>query len=126
VLVRIARELRANIRSSDFLARYGGEEFVILSEEMKLSECEKRFSEVLRRIEAAKFECKSNSGSMVEISITVSCGVAEYALDEPAKDLVRRADDALYEAKRQGKNRVACKKRPLLGAYYEGRRRTPA
>jgi PleD family two-component response regulator len=55
--------------------------------------------------------------------MTASCGVAEYALGESAKDLIRRADEALYDAKKQGKNRVIIKKRHLLGAFYEGRKR---
>lgn len=126
LLAQLAQRLGKSIRSSDFLARYGGEEFVVLSAGTKLDQSEKRFSDILRVIEKTTFTCKSEEKGDLEFRITVSCGVAEYALHEPAKDLVRRADEALYEAKRAGKNRVASKKRPLLGAYYEGRKRKPA
>jgi diguanylate cyclase len=123
VLSFAAKELSKNIRPSDFLARYGGEEFVILSEGMKLSDSEKRFSELLKQIERMRYECTCDEKGAISILVTASCGVAEYALGESATDLISRADEALYEAKRQGKNRVALKRRSLLSAFYEGRKR---
>ncbi len=123
VLVSTALELGRSIRASDFLARYGGDEFVILSNGMRLSESEKRFSGILRQIEGMRFDCKNTESQPVTDSLTASCGIAEYALGESARDLIRRADEALYEAKRLGKNRVAIKRRPLLSAFYEGRKR---
>jgi len=126
VLAFAARELGKNIRSSDFLARYGGEEFVVLSNRMKLTEATGRFSELLRTIASKQLQCKSIENQSLSISFTASCGVAEYALGERANDLICRADEALYEAKRLGKNRVATKRRSLLSAFYEGRKRNPA
>ncbi len=123
VLAFAALELGRNIRSSDFLARYGGEEFVILSEGMTLPDSRNRFAAVLKQIEKMRCECSSDERGTLSLSVTASCGVAEYALGESGDDLIRRADEALYEAKRLGKNQVAVKKRPLLGAYYEGRKR---
>ncbi len=123
VLIAAAIELSRNIRSSDVLARYGGDEFVVLSDGMKLVESEKRFTNLLTTIKSRAFECKNSQGETSFVCLTASCGVAEYALGESANDLIRRADEAMYEAKRQGKNRVVTKKLPLLGAYYEGRRR---
>jgi diguanylate cyclase len=125
VLRFAARELQKGIRASDLLARYGGEEFVILSAGMKLAEAEKRFAEMLKRIGSETLACKGEDNGTSSISFTASCGIAEYALGENAKDLISRADDALYEAKRAGKNRVAFKRRSLLSAFYEGRRRKP-
>jgi diguanylate cyclase (GGDEF)-like protein len=127
VLTSAATELGRNIRSSDFLARYGGDEFAILSAGMKLLESERRFSTLLQSMGETVLECKNAEDKTTRISLTASCGVAEYALGESAKDLIHRADDAMYEAKKQGKNRVVTTKRNLLGAYYEGRKRnTPA
>jgi diguanylate cyclase (GGDEF)-like protein len=123
VLTATATEIGKGIRSSDFLARYGGEEFVVLSAGLRLAEAQKRFTTLLKHIEEVKFECRSEGGEMTKVSLTCSCGVAEYALGEGAKDLIRRADEAMYEAKRAGKNQVAVKRRPLLSAFYEGRRR---
>lgn len=123
VLIATAMELKRCIRTSDFLARYGGEEFVILASGMKLTESQKRFSALLKNIESMKIECKSREEKRSVITITASCGVAEYALGENSADLIRRADEALYEAKRAGKNQVVIKRRPLLSAFYEGRKR---
>jgi len=123
VLISTAMEIQRNIRASDYLARYGGEEFVVLSSGMKLSESEKRFSALLKRIEAMEIEYRSADKKISVLSITASCGVAEYALGENAAELIRRADEALYEAKRAGKNQVVTKRRPLLSAFYEGRKR---
>jgi diguanylate cyclase len=124
VLISTAAEIGKSIRASDFLARYGGEEFVVLSSGMKLAESQKRFSALLKSIERMKLGYQGADGKTVSVSITASCGVAEYALGENLKDLVGRADSALYEAKRAGKNQVATKRRPLLSAFYEGRKRS--
>jgi diguanylate cyclase len=123
VLISTAIEIGRNIRTSDYLARYGGEEFVVLSSGMTLAESPKRFSALLKNIESMKIDCIGEHKSKARVSITASCGVAEYALGENVKDLIRRADEALYEAKRAGKNQVATKRRPLLSAFYEGRKR---
>ena len=123
VLTATALEIGRNIRAADFLARYGGEEFVLLSAGMRLAEAQKRFSALLKHIEKMQFFCKSAEKGSLTISLTCSCGVAEYALGESAKSLISRADEALYEAKRAGKNQVVGKRRPLLSAFYEGRRR---
>ncbi len=123
VLVSVALELGRNIRSNDFLARYGGDEFVILSDGMKIAESEKRFSNLLHAIQSKPFEFKSIKGNVSVVSVTASCGVAEYALGENGKDLIHRADEGMYEAKREGRNRVVTRRLPLLGAYYEGRKR---
>ncbi len=123
VMIAAAIELGGNIRTTDFLGRYGGDEFVILSEGMKLEESQKRFSILMEKIEKTRFDCTDAEKGSVGISLTASCGLAEYALGESAMDLIRRADEALYEAKRTGKNRVSTKRRRLIGAFYEGRRR---
>ncbi len=123
VLTATAVEINRSIRAGDFLARYGGEEFVVLSSGMRLAEAQKRFSALLQHIETMRFDCKSDEKGSLTVTLTCSCGVAEYALGESDKDMIRRADEALYEAKRAGKNQVVAKRRPLLSAFYEGRKR---
>lgn len=123
VLIETAAILSKNIRGGDFLARYGGEEFVVLAAGMKLAESERRFAEMLKQIEARQFDCHRTDDGTEFVAVTASCGIAEYALGESARDLISRADEAMYEAKRAGKNRTAAKRRPLLSAFYEGRRR---
>ena len=124
VLVFVAQVLSQSIRAGDFLARYGGEELVVLFNGMRLQTAEARVPELLQQIAASRIECKKADETTI-VSITVSCGAAEYALGEKSEDLIHRADEALYEAKRQGRNRIATKRRPLLSAFYEGRKRNP-
>ena len=103
LLRSIASILRANVRSVDHVGRYGGEEFlVLLPETDKDAAC--RLAE---RIRGAVEERAVIIVDGREIRRTVSVGVASYPEDalNPA-ELVQRADEALYRAKRAGKNRV--------------------
>ncbi len=101
VLERTAKILQAGVRSSDSVFRWGGEEFFVL-----LRKCPKNFAiqvgDKLRN--AVKLTVTTHEGR--EITITVSAGVADYRENESGKDLIKRADQALYEAKRQGRDRV--------------------
>ena len=107
ILAHAALELGRNIRSKDFLARCGGDKFAVLTSGMDLSVAEKRFSQMLRILEAARLRCrKMDQMEYLSLSFTASCGVAEYALQESARELLSRVHDALYEAKRLGKNRI--------------------
>lgn len=121
VLVSAATELSRSIRPSDFLARYGGDEFVILSSGMGLYESENRLASLLRKLEATPFECNSLERGVLSVSLTATCGVAEYAAGESSRDLIQRADEALYEAKHAGKNRVVARRRTTADALVESR-----
>lgn len=107
VLRDIAGLLQAQLRRSDVLARYGGEEFAMLLAD---TECQGAMdiAERLRRAIDA-----SDCGSLAEV--TVSIGVATiYPADLPGSTaqqgsgLLRAADEALYAAKQQGRNRASC------------------
>lgn len=102
ILMELAQLLKKNTRRSDLVARYGGEEFVVVMSE---TEADKGFilAESLRKkIEA---HCFSGQGSCRQV--TVSIGLAEIEDDVKDQfDLIGRADQALYQAKRTGKNRV--------------------
>jgi len=97
VLKDLARVARAEVRGTDLLARWGGEEFMLLlpgTEPGVAAQCAER---VRRAVEAHAF---------LAPDVTVSLGVATLHPGEDARVLVRRADDALYDAKRAGRNRV--------------------
>lgn len=103
-LQRTADALRACIqRSSDVLARYGGEEFVVLLPHTDLGDA-LRFAERLR----CAAEDQTHVDPLVDVRVTCSIGV-HAMVPEPGQDmleLVHGADEALYAAKRAGRNRV--------------------
>jgi diguanylate cyclase (GGDEF)-like protein len=103
VLKEVARRLIPRVRREDLLARYGGEEFACVLPDTTRSGGH-IFAEAIRII----VEREPVAYQAVKIPVTVSLGVAMLSVDEPASatDLIRRADEKLYEAKRQGRNRV--------------------
>jgi len=111
VLLCAAQWFGKYVRAGDFLGRYGGEEFVVMLTDFDLTQAEERFTDLLSQIAACNFDYPRD-GQICVVTFTVSCGLAEFSIDETAEDLVRRADEALYEAKRTGKNRVVAGKRP--------------
>ncbi len=100
-LVHLARVTRETIRPQDSLARYGGEEFVILLPETSLNEAVMAITRLQREL-TRKFFMNKNE----KLLITFSAGVAEKGRDEPSEQVIKRADAAMYMAKRSGKNRV--------------------
>jgi len=102
VLKRVGRGLRDRLRRGDLLARYGGEEFVALLSDTDL-DAALRVAETLRR-RIATLDFDSLTGGL---PVRVSIGVAQLSSDRmSATSLVSAADAAMYEAKRQGRNRV--------------------
>jgi diguanylate cyclase (GGDEF)-like protein len=102
ILKNISGKIASMIRKTDFLARYGGEEFCCLLPETVLA------SAVLlaERFRTTIAEMK-HVYQGIEISVTVSLGVAEMKAGLPSFEaLLKKADEALYEAKRAGRNRV--------------------
>lgn len=104
ILKGLVEELMSNARDSDVIARYGGEEFAIILPETSVlaaREAANRFRELIER---RAFPLPQLDRSL---HITVSVGVAVYARDGvTSADLISRADEALYEAKKKGKNRI--------------------
>jgi diguanylate cyclase (GGDEF)-like protein len=103
VLSEVGAKMRASLRASDLKCRYGGEEFMILLPETPLDGAH-RAAETLRR-ELSELEIHWNDRL---IRITSSFGVACARANEiDPTPLVARADEALYRAKREGRNRVS-------------------
>jgi two-component system, cell cycle response regulator len=102
-IVGLADAVREELRDTDFAARYGGDEFVVLLPQTNESQGA-QFAERLRR---RLVEVSQDAGLPVRGSIGVAAVTAEE-LDSPdaAEDLLRRADEALYRAKRSGRDRV--------------------
>jgi diguanylate cyclase (GGDEF)-like protein/PAS domain S-box-containing protein len=98
----IADGCRSTLRKTDLLGRLGGEEFAVLLVETGLAEAESSIGRVVSAIAALVLE---RNGTRVPVG--VSAGVAERREDERLAPLLRRADEALYRAKQEGRNRVA-------------------
>lgn len=104
VLQLVARILNDNVKGQDLAARYGGEEFAILMPHTRAEQA-MRLGENMRKLIAARQLVKRSTGEQLG-RVTISAGVTDYRPGEPLATFVQRADTALYEAKRQGRNRV--------------------
>ncbi len=98
----IGRILSARPRELDFVGRYGGEEFVMLLVDSTLENARKLADEIRESIANSGF----HSSAKDKIPITISCGISEFRADDTADDVFVRADEAMYRAKKEGKNRV--------------------
>lgn len=103
VLCQVAQSCRAALRNEvDWLARFGGEEFLIVLPETGL-EAAVAIAERLRQAIAAT---PVAAGGGETVPLTASFGAAQYRLGESVQDLLARADERLYQAKTEGRNRV--------------------
>ena len=100
-LVHLAQVTREVMRPQDLLARYGGEEFVLLLPDTTVDSGVKAMMRLQRELTTRFFLQGSE-----RVLITFSAGVAQLGSDEASSDVIRRADQAMYLAKRSGKNRV--------------------
>jgi len=102
VLRRVATILDSGARNADLAARYGGEEFALLAPETDLLGATKLADRLRADLDAATIELPDGR----KLSVTASFGVAVKGTLQRPEELVAAADEALYEAKRNGKNRV--------------------
>jgi two-component system, cell cycle response regulator len=104
ILKEFATRLRATVRGADLACRYGGEEFVVVMPDTT-AEMAANIAERLRMsIEGKPFVLRSSG---VELNITASLGISCNSLNvETPEQLLKEADNALYDAKRAGRNRV--------------------
>jgi diguanylate cyclase len=99
-LREIAARLEARRRATDVLARYGGEEFVLLLVGTAAADALNVADELRERIEQLGLHFRGSP-----VTITVSCGIAEFREGDTAEAVFERADRALYRAKDEGRNR---------------------
>lgn len=102
VLQQVAALLLNNVRAGDFLFRYGGEEFLILLVEVDISHA----ARVAEKIRSRVAQDIVTLPDQRQLSVSVSIGLALHDGHPDYQHLIARADEALYAAKNQGRNRV--------------------
>ena len=102
VLRIVADRVRGSVRLTDVLVRRGGEEFVLIMPDTG----RKRAAAVADRIRSSLSDNQIDCGRGIRVAQTVSIGVAMWNGRETAEELEARADTAMYEAKRKGRNTV--------------------
>jgi len=104
VLREFAVRIRKSIRNIDLACRYGGEEFVIVMPETDIAVAGMVAERIRRRIAGEAFSIQQGAA---HLDVTLSIGIAALgAAGDTAAAMLKRADQALYRAKRDGRNRV--------------------
>ncbi len=104
VLRRLAAVLKQITKGKDIAARYGGEEFAIILPDTNLVDAHKLAETIRAGVNATPLKDRAMDVNVGRISISV--GVSSLKPGEEPKELIRRADEALYKAKHEGRNRV--------------------
>lgn len=104
VLRVVARTLQDGVKGRDTPARYGGEEFAVILPQTTLKDAVTVADQI--RLKLASKELKNTKTGKSFGTVTLSVGVAQYRFGETLDALIQRADQGLYRAKREGRNRV--------------------
>lgn len=106
VLSFMSEIFKNNIRNTDTVARYGGEEFVIVSPENNKEEALILAERIRKDVEKL---CRPEVNNGIAAPVTLSLGIASFPADaEGEEGIITKADEALYKAKKNGKNRICC------------------
>ncbi|MDT8310191.1 MAG: biofilm regulation diguanylate cyclase SiaD [Methylophaga sp.] len=109
VLKNVADILKSGVRISDVCSRWGGEEFLLIVPELSVDETQQLIERILRKVRETKWQQHlpmKPGHSKVVGKITFSAGLTAFQGDENFDETIKRADHALYQAKRSGRNRV--------------------
>ncbi len=101
VLVKVAEVMLSNTRKIDILGRYGGEEFVVILPNLELEGAISLAEKIRKAIFGIRFLFQET-----ELNVSLSGGVTEFMKDDTIESIYRRADDSLYRAKEDGRNRI--------------------
>jgi diguanylate cyclase (GGDEF)-like protein len=100
-LQKVSEVLKARLRESDIIGRLGGEEFVVALIGCDLNSAVKVAEDLRQKIEKIKINTKKGV-----LNLTASLGVVTYQNEKSLRELIDKADQAMYRAKKMGKNRV--------------------
>lgn len=102
VLRHVSSLMASIVRTNDVVARYGGEEFIILAVDSKPADASLLGERLLQRIRSEDITLLDGNS----LSVTASIGIATSEANDCQSTLLRRADEALYEAKRSGRDQL--------------------
>lgn len=101
ILKIVSFEIKKNVRSSDILGRWGGEEIVLFLIDTDKNQALKIANKIRKKIENKKIKIHNQY-----INITISGGVSDFLKYKDFKKVFKKADTALYKAKKSGKNKI--------------------
>jgi diguanylate cyclase len=104
VLRLVAGVLTRSVKGRDRAARYGGEEFAVILPQTDLEGARNLAEQIRRTVAGNRIRSKTDGQDLGHITLSIGC--AQYVPGEPLARLIQRADEALYRAKRAGRNRV--------------------
>ena len=102
-LIHLVTVIRETIRPQDTVARFGGEEFIILLPDAPIEDAKKALVRLQRELTKRIFLTDNE-----KVLITFSAGVTDFRSGDDQASVTKRADEAMYTAKKTGKNRVVC------------------
>jgi two-component system, cell cycle response regulator len=103
VLVRLSQIIRSCLRTMDSAYRYGGEEFTVILPETKGEEAKNVANRIKKAVELERFSPEPDK----VVTITISIGLTEYVKNEELSKVIKRADQAMYNSKAKGRNRIS-------------------
>jgi len=107
VLKEVTKRMKGTLRDYDLLGRYGGEEFLVITPVDNIASGTLVYQRICNAVSLQPVKINN-----ISISVTISCGVTSYSTNEDAQaitQLIARADEALYQAKDNGRNQVVFK-----------------
>ena len=109
VLAEVAKRFSGSVRASDYLARYGGEEFVVLLPETELEDAVSFGEKLCAAVASAPVAVAE--GQALPVTVSVGAASLEHTHFKSPSEMIAAADQALYRAKRNGRNRVEAERR---------------
>ena len=111
VLQTIGETLRASFRQSDTAGRYGGEEFVVILPETDIETAQRKLESFRESIAASPIALAARGE---KVQVTISAGLSNFPQDaEDASELFALADERMFQAKKEGRNRVVAASQPV-------------